>query len=130
MGHVFGAAILERDAPDAVRQFRFFQRPADAHVAHVAARLLRDPVVRVQRQVSHRADSNLSRRGQMYSSCQRGLTTQTERIGEPMNKSIWMMSLAMVAGSAAAQEATPGQLDEVIVSADRRDENVRDVPSS
>ena len=47
-----------------------------------------------------------------------------------MNKSIWMMSLAMVAGSAAAQEATPGQLDEVIVSADRRDENVRDVPSS
>jgi iron complex outermembrane receptor protein len=41
-----------------------------------------------------------------------------------------MMSLAVVAGTASAQEATPGQLDEVIVSADRRDENVRDVPSS
>jgi len=47
-----------------------------------------------------------------------------------MNKCIWIMSLAAAAGTASAQEATPGQLDEVIVSADRRDENVRDVPSS
>src|SRR5689334_781862 len=47
-----------------------------------------------------------------------------------MNKSLWMISLVVVAGTASAQEATPGQLDEVIVSADRRDENVRDVPSS
>jgi iron complex outermembrane receptor protein len=47
-----------------------------------------------------------------------------------MKRHIWMMSLAAVAGMASAQEETPGQLDEVIVTADRRAENVRDVPSS
>jgi len=48
-----------------------------------------------------------------------------------MNKNAWIVSLAAVAGTAGAQEAaTQLQLDEVIVSADRRDENVRDVPSS
>jgi iron complex outermembrane receptor protein len=39
------------------------------------------------------------------------------------------MSLAAVAGTAAAQEQ-PGQLDEVLVTAERRAENIRDVPSS
>ena len=40
-------------------------------------------------------------------------------------------ALAIVSLSATAQEeATPGQLDEVIVTAERRSENIRDVPSS
>ena len=45
-------------------------------------------------------------------------------------KRIWVMSLVVVAGSASAQEAAPGQLEEVLVTAERRSENVRDVPSS
>ncbi len=49
-----------------------------------------------------------------------------------MNKNhcVWIMSLAAVAGTAAAQESPPGQLDEVIVTAERRAENIRDVPNS
>jgi iron complex outermembrane receptor protein len=47
-----------------------------------------------------------------------------------MKKNVWIVPLMAIAGTASAQEAAPGQLDEVIVSADRRDENVRDVPSS
>ena len=37
---------------------------------------------------------------------------------------------ALVPATALAQEETPGQLDEVIVTAERRAENVRDVPNS
>jgi len=44
-------------------------------------------------------------------------------------KHIWILSLAVVAGAAAAQEPEE-KLDEVIVTAERRAENVRDVPSS
>ena len=40
----------------------------------------------------------------------------------------WAIS-ALPPGTALAQEA-PGQLEEVIVTAERRAENVRDVPSS
>jgi iron complex outermembrane recepter protein len=47
-----------------------------------------------------------------------------------MNKNIWIISLAAVAGTASAQEATPGQLEEVLVTAERRSENIRDVPNS
>jgi iron complex outermembrane receptor protein len=47
-----------------------------------------------------------------------------------MNKRILIVSLALVAGTASAQEATPGQLDEVLVTAERRSENIRDVPNS
>jgi iron complex outermembrane receptor protein len=49
-----------------------------------------------------------------------------------MNKNhcVWIVSLATVAGTASAQEAPPGQLDEVTVTAERRSENIRDVPSS
>jgi iron complex outermembrane recepter protein len=47
-----------------------------------------------------------------------------------MKKNVWILPLVAIAGTASAQEAAPGQLDEVIVTADRRDENVRDVPSS
>jgi iron complex outermembrane receptor protein len=47
-----------------------------------------------------------------------------------MKSNVWIVLLVTLAGTASAQEATPGQLDEVIVSADRRAENVRDVPSS
>ena len=47
-----------------------------------------------------------------------------------MKKNVWIVPLAAIAASASAQEAAPGQLDEVIVSAERRDENVRDVPNS
>ncbi|HTU67419.1 MAG TPA: TonB-dependent receptor [Steroidobacteraceae bacterium] len=46
-----------------------------------------------------------------------------------MKKNIWIGSLVAVAGSVAAQEA-PGQLEEVTVTAERRSENIRDVPSS
>jgi iron complex outermembrane receptor protein len=46
-----------------------------------------------------------------------------------MNR-IWIMLLVAVAGTAAGQEAAPGQLDEVIVTAERRAENARDVPNS
>ena len=46
------------------------------------------------------------------------------------NKRVWIMSLAVVAGTASAQESPPGQLDEVTVTAERRAENIRDVPSS
>ena len=42
---------------------------------------------------------------------------------------IWMMSLAAMAGAASAQEPA-GQLDVVTVTAERRAENIRDVPSS
>ncbi|HEX6398711.1 MAG TPA: hypothetical protein VFZ95_14905, partial [Steroidobacteraceae bacterium] len=48
-----------------------------------------------------------------------------------MTKNIWIWSLAAVAGTAAAQEdAAQGQLEEVTVTAERRAENVRNVPSS
>ena len=47
-----------------------------------------------------------------------------------MNKCLWIASLAAFAATASAQEATPGQLDEVLVTAERRSENVRDVPNS
>jgi iron complex outermembrane receptor protein len=48
-----------------------------------------------------------------------------------MSKHIWIASLAAVAGTAAAQDQeTPGQLQEVTVTAERRSENIRDVPSS
>ena len=49
-----------------------------------------------------------------------------------MNKNhcVWIVSLAAVAGTASAQESPPGQLDEVTVTAERRSENIRDVPSS
>jgi iron complex outermembrane recepter protein len=49
-----------------------------------------------------------------------------------MNKNsfVWIMSLAAVAGTASAQESPPGQLDEVTVTAERRAENIHDVPSS
>jgi iron complex outermembrane recepter protein len=47
-----------------------------------------------------------------------------------MNKHTWLMSLAIVAGTASAQESPPGQLDEVTVTAERRSENIRDVPNS
>ena len=43
-------------------------------------------------------------------------------------KSMWM-AVALLAGSALAQEQE-GQLEEVTVTAERRAENVRDVPSS
>ncbi len=38
-------------------------------------------------------------------------------------------AVALTPGMASAQEE-PGQLDEVIVTAERRAENIRDVPSS
>ena len=49
-----------------------------------------------------------------------------------MNKRIWILSLsgALQRSSRAAQEAPPGQLDEVLVTAERRSENIRDVPNS
>jgi iron complex outermembrane receptor protein len=48
-----------------------------------------------------------------------------------MNKCVWIMGLAAAAGTASAQEQSPqGQLEEVTVTAERRAENVRDVPSS
>jgi len=47
-----------------------------------------------------------------------------------MNKRIWIVGLAAVAGTAWAQEEPQGQLEEVTVTAERRAENVRDVPSS
>src|SRR3954466_13307979 len=48
-----------------------------------------------------------------------------------MRKRIWLLSLAVAAGTASAQEESPqGQLEEVTVTAERRAENVRDVPSS
>ena len=47
-----------------------------------------------------------------------------------MNKHTWLMSLAVIAGTASAQESPPGQLDEVTVTAERRSENIRDVPNS
>ena len=47
-----------------------------------------------------------------------------------MNKHTWLMSLAVIAGTASAQESPPGQLEEVTVTAERRAENIRDVPSS
>jgi iron complex outermembrane receptor protein len=48
-----------------------------------------------------------------------------------MTKKIWIWSWAAVAATAAAQEETAqGQLEEVTVTAERRAENVRDVPSS
>ena len=51
--------------------------------------------------------------------------------GKIMNKCVWIMGLAAVAGTASAQEESPqGQLEEVTVTAERRAENVRDVPSS
>src|SRR3954470_15907105 len=51
--------------------------------------------------------------------------------GEVMNKCVWIMGLAAAAGTASAQEESPqGQLEEVTVTAERRAENVRDVPSS
>jgi len=52
--------------------------------------------------------------------------------GDIMNKNFWIMSFAaaMQTGVALAQEATPGQLDEVTVTAERRSENIRDVPNS
>jgi iron complex outermembrane receptor protein len=45
-------------------------------------------------------------------------------------KPIWIVLLAAFAGTASAQEATPGQLEEVLVTAERRSENIRDVPNS
>ncbi len=46
-------------------------------------------------------------------------------------KSVAILLLSSVAGTVSlAQEETPGQLDEVIVTAERRAENVRDVPNS
>src|SRR3954465_9529026 len=51
--------------------------------------------------------------------------------GEIMHKCVWIMGLAAASGTAAAQEESPqGQLEEVTVTAERRAENVRDVPSS
>ncbi len=48
-----------------------------------------------------------------------------------MNKRVWLVLLAAAAGTASAQEEAPqGQLEEVTVTAERRAENVRDVPSS
>jgi iron complex outermembrane receptor protein len=47
-----------------------------------------------------------------------------------MNKRIWVMWLAAVTGTVSAQETSPGQLDEVLVTAERRSENIRDVPNS
>src|SRR5688572_14799336 len=47
-----------------------------------------------------------------------------------MNKRIWIFALASVAGTVSAQESPPGQLEEVLVTAERRAENIRDVPSS
>jgi len=44
-------------------------------------------------------------------------------------KRIWILSLAAVSGAISAQEPEE-KLDEVIVTAERRAENVRDVPSS
>jgi len=52
--------------------------------------------------------------------------------GVLMNKRVSIMLLAAVAGTAAAQEQPEqaGQLEEVTVTAERRAENIRDVPSS
>ena len=51
--------------------------------------------------------------------------------GGIMNKRVSLVLLAAVAGTASAQEEAPqGQLEEVTVTAERRAENVRDVPSS
>jgi iron complex outermembrane receptor protein len=50
-----------------------------------------------------------------------------------MNKSVRITLLAAVllqVGTASAQESAPGQLDEVLVTAERRSENIRDVPNS
>src|SRR6185436_13081025 len=44
-------------------------------------------------------------------------------------KRIWILSLAAVSGAISAQEPEE-KLDEVIVTAERRAENIRDVPSS
>src|SRR5262245_33448723 len=47
-----------------------------------------------------------------------------------MHKRYWLMALA-VAGTASAQQEQPeGQLEEVTVTAERRAENIRNVPSS
>jgi iron complex outermembrane receptor protein len=49
-----------------------------------------------------------------------------------MNKNFWRVSLAVAVlqpGIASAQEQS-GQLDEVLVTAERRSENIRDVPNS
>src|SRR5687768_8146041 len=49
---------------------------------------------------------------------------------EHLMKHLRIMLLAVVTGAASAQESTPGQLDEVLVTAERRSENIRDVPNS
>jgi iron complex outermembrane receptor protein len=51
-----------------------------------------------------------------------------------MNKNVFATlscaAAALLPGLAPAQEDTPGQLDEVLVTAERRSENIRDVPNS
>src|SRR5687768_5459046 len=68
---------------------------------------------------------------------QRVSTIQLAEPGSLMNKNrrIWSMplggALIILSGVAVAQEQEPeGQLDEVIVTAERRFENIRNVPSS
>ena len=56
----------------------------------------------------------------MYASRHAVLTGRLTELGSLMNKNIWIISLAAVAGTASAQEATPGQLDEVLVTAERQ----------
>jgi iron complex outermembrane recepter protein len=43
---------------------------------------------------------------------------------------IFWATVALLPGAATAQETPPGQLEEVIVTAERRSENIRDVPNS
>jgi iron complex outermembrane receptor protein len=50
------------------------------------------------------------------------------RCGAMMN--MWWTAAALLPATASAQEAAPGQLDEVTVTAERRSENIRDVPNS
>jgi iron complex outermembrane recepter protein len=54
------------------------------------------------------------------------------RQGRHMNKKLCILSLAAVAAPAAAQDQEPaaGQLEVVTVTAERRAENIRDVPNS
>jgi iron complex outermembrane receptor protein len=48
-----------------------------------------------------------------------------------MKKSTWILLLSSVSATVSwAQEAPPGQLDEVTVTAERRSENIQDVPNS
>ena len=47
-----------------------------------------------------------------------------------MNKLMWMMPLCGAMASVAFPQDPQGQLEEVLVTAERREENIQDVPNS